>query len=194
MPMIYTDDIQATLVREKLRLFVVAIAESLTDNDDALDGRDREPDKLEYQDGFEYAAPAYLNYYWSSGTGTPMHDKLIQRLLDSQAEEWARQYPTRPSLPDIMTDDDESEYRNEAEEWEVAALQDEVIYVRVEAIRKDGDITFRSCFMDEINRPFGDEFETELDESAFLALAGDELEALANKLAEAPYLVKAEDI
>lgn len=194
MPMLYTDEIQETLVREKMRLVMLAIVESLGDNDEALDVRERELDKLEYQDGFEFVAPAHLSFYWSSGSGTPMHDKLIEKLIDSQAEEWKRQYPHRAGMLDILASDEESPIREEALEWEEAALQDEAIYIRVEAIREHGDIRFRSCFMNEINTPFGDEFESELDESDFLALAGDELETFANKLAEAPYLVKAEAI
>jgi hypothetical protein len=188
MPMFYCTDIQADTVREKMRLVMVALVENIGDNDEALDVRERELDKLEYQDGFEFVAPAHLSFYWSSGTGTPMHDKLIERLIDSQAAEWARQYPHRAGMLDILSGDDEGEFRNDAEEWEQAALQDEAIYIRIEAIRADGDIKFRSCFMNEVNIPYGDEYEVEIDESAFLALDGDDLEAFANKIAEAPYL------
>jgi hypothetical protein len=67
----YTDEIQDSVVREKLRLFVTQVAEMIGDNDEAADVRDRTPDKLEYQDGFEFVAPCYLGFYWSSGTGTP---------------------------------------------------------------------------------------------------------------------------
>jgi hypothetical protein len=185
--MFYCTDIHAETVREKMRLLMLALIENIGDNDEALDIRDREMDKLEYQDGFEFVVPAYLNYYWSSGTGTPMHDKLIQRLLDSQAEEWARQYPDRLGLAETMMADEDLPYRDDAEEWENAALTDEVIYLRIEMIRADGDIKFTACFMNEINIPFGDEYEVEIDESAFLTLEGEELEAFANKIAAAPY-------
>lgn len=189
MPMTYTDDIQATVIREKMRLVMLAIVESIGDNDEAVDARNRELDKLEYQDGFEFVAPAHLSFYSSSGTGTPLHDRLVQRLLDSQAEEWKRQYPHRASLPDILTadDDGEGEFRNEAEEWETAALQDEIIYIRVEAVRDGGQIRFRSCFMNEINIPYGDEFDIAIDDPEFIALDGDELEKFAAGIADAPY-------
>lgn len=190
--MTYTDDIQDSVVREKLRLFVGQIAEMIGDNDEAVDVHGRTPDKLEYQDGFEFVAPAYLSFYWSTGTGTPMHDKLIQRLIDMQEAEWARQYPNRKSIGDILSGDDE-EFRSEAEEWEEAALHDEAIFIRVEAIRDAGDIRFRSCFMNEINAPYGDEFEIDMPETEFLALADEGLEALAVKIAEAPYSAKLED-
>jgi hypothetical protein len=183
----YTDEIQDSVVREKLRLFVTQVAEMIGDNDEAADVRDRTPDKLEYQDGFEFVAPCYLGFYWSSGTGTPLHDKLIERLLDAQEYEWAQQFPARKSLRDILALDDDSEFRSEAEEWELAAFEDEVIYIRVEAIRDSGDIKFRSCFMNEINAPFGDEFERDMPEAEFLALEGDELETFAKEVAEAPY-------
>jgi hypothetical protein len=41
--------------------------------------------------------------------------------------------------------------------------------------------------MNEINAPFGDEFERDMPEAEFLALEGDELEAFAKEVAEAPY-------
>lgn len=190
--MSYTYGIQDSVVREKLRLFVGQVAEMIRDNDEAVDGYGREPDELEYRNGFEFVAPAYLNYYWSTGTGTPLHDTLIQRQIDLQEAEWARQYPNRKAIGDILSGDDE-EFRSEAEEWEEAALQDEAIYIRVEAFRDSGDIKFRACFMDEINAPYGKEFERDITESDFLALNGDGLEALAKELAEAPYSATLDD-
>jgi hypothetical protein len=188
MPMLYTDEIQETLIREKMRLLITAIAESIGDNDEAADVRERTPDRLEYQDGFEFVAPCHLGFYWSSGTGTPMIDGLIERLIKSQAEEWAREYPNLLGMEEILTGDDEGEFRSEAEEWEQAAFEDEVIFIRVEIINDHGDIKLRSCFMNEINIPYGEELQVTLDESAFLALDGEELEALATRIAEAPYL------
>jgi hypothetical protein len=190
----YTDEIQDAVVHEKLRLFVTQVAEMIGDNDEAADVHNRTPDKLEYQDGFEFVAPCYLNFYWSSGSGTSLHDKLIERLMDSQGEEWARTYPNRKSLNDIMCGDEGEEFRSEAEEWEIAALEDEAIYIRVEAIRDHGDIKFRSCFMNEINAPYGKEFERDMPEAEFLALEGDELEAFAKEVAEAPYNVTGDDL
>jgi hypothetical protein len=183
----YTDEIQDTVIREKLRLFVTQVAEMIGDNDEAADVHNRTPDKLEYQDGFEFVAPCYLSFYWSSGTGTPLHDKLVECLLDAQEYEWAQQYPARKPLRDILALGEDSEFRSEAEEWELAAFEDEAIYIRVEAIRDHGDIRIRSCFMNEINAPYGDEFERDMPEAEFLALEGDELEALAKEVAEAPY-------
>jgi hypothetical protein len=190
----YTDEIQDTVIREKLRLFVTQVAEMIGDNDEAADVYQRTPDKLEYQDGFEFVAPCHLGFYWSSGTGTPLHDKLIEQLLDAQEYEWAQQFPGRKSLRDILALDEDSEFRSEAEEWELAAFEDETIYIRVEAIRDHGDIRIRSCFMNEINAPYGDEFERDMPEAEFLALEGDELEALAKEVAEAPYNVTGDDL
>ena len=187
--MFYCTDIQETVVREKMRLLMAALIENVGDNDEALDVRDRTMDKLEYQDGFEFVAPAGLSYYWSTGTGTPMLDKLIERLVAAQAAEWAEQFPDKPGMLDLLAGDDSPD-REEAGAWEMAALDDEVVYLRIEMIREHGDIKFRSCFMNEVNIPYGDEYEVELSDAEFLALDGDELEAFANKIAAAPYEAK----
>lgn len=192
MPMFYCTDIQADTVREKMRLLMAALIENVGDNDEALDVQNRTMDKLEYQDGFEFVAVASLGFYWSSGTGTPMQDKLIERLIDAQAAEWAEQFPDKPGMLDLLAGDDSPD-RDEASEWEMAALDDEVIYLRIEFVRDHGDIKFRSCFMNEINIPYGDEYEVELSDAEFLALEGDELEAFANRIAAAPYEAKLED-
>jgi hypothetical protein len=186
--MAYFGDVQDATVKGKLGLFMTAVAELICDNDEAIDGHGRTPDELEFRDGFEFTAPAYLNFYWSTGTGTPFQDKLIERLIDSQAEEWARQFPNRAPMLDILSGDDDGEFRSEAEEWEQAALQDEAIYIRVEAFRDHGDIKFRSCFTNEINAPLEEELEIVMAESEFLALDSDGLESLGNRIAEAPYL------
>lgn len=190
--MAYFADIQDATVREKLKLFMGVVAELIDDNDEAVDGRGREPDKLEYQDGFEWVAPAHLSFYWSSGTGTQWQDKLIDGLINSQNEEWKRQYPHRQSMLDILAGEDEGEFRNEAEEWEQAALLDEIIYIQVEAVRDSGDIKFRSSFTNEINVPYRKEFEITLNESEFLTLDDEGLEKLGRKLAEAPYEAQAD--
>lgn len=189
--MAYFGDIQDAAAREKLRMFVAAVAEKACDDDEAIDGRGREPDKLDYQDGFTWSAPAWLSFYSSTGTGTPWQDKLIERLIDSQAREWAEQYPNRAGMLDILSadDDGEGEFRSEAEEWETAALEDEAIYIRFEAHRESGDIVIRACFCDEINAPYGKEFEERIDEAEFMAMDSDALEALGNRVAEAPYSI-----
>lgn len=186
--MAYFGDIQDSTVRDKLGLFMGALAEMIRDNDEALDAHEREPERLEFRDGWEFSAPAYLSFYWSTGTGTPWQDRLIDKLMDSQEAEWAAQYPARAPLRDILALDEDSEFRSEAEEWELAALQDEAIYIRIEAFRDHGDIKFRSCFTDEINAPYGEELEIIVPEEEFLSLDGDGLESLANRIAEAPYL------
>lgn len=184
MPMIYTDEIQAGTVRHKMSALMAAIIESLTDNDEALDKR--EPDELEYQDGYTLTMPAGLSYYWSTGTGTPLLDSLVEGVLASQAVEWARQYPQRAPLPDCCSE--ESEFAEEAQEWELAAFEDETVYLRVEIIRDAGDIQFLACFTNEMSAPHGVEYRETMDESAFLTLDGAELEALCDRIAEAPYL------
>lgn len=187
--MAYFGDVQDTAIDAKLKAFVTTIGEYIGDNDEAVDARDRDADKLSYGKGFEWCASAWLSYYNSTGTGTPLHDKLCERLFDAQAAEWARQYPNRASLGDILSGDSD-EFRDEAEEWETAAYQDEAIFIRVEATRADGDIKFRSCFMNEISVPYGDEFEVEMAESEFMALDSEGLESLGKRLAEAPYEVQ----
>lgn len=186
--MAYFGDIQDASVRTKLAQFIAAVAELACDDDEAVDGRGRTPDKLDYQDGFTWSAPAWLSFYSSTGTGTPWQDKLIDRLINSQAQEWAEQYPNRAGMLDILSaDDDEGEFRSEAEEWETAALADEAIYLRFEMHRDSGDIVIRACFCDEINAPYGDEFEERIDEAEFMAMDSDALETLGKRVAEAPY-------
>ncbi len=186
MVMLYTDEIQADVIRHKMRAVLAAIVESMTDNDEALDDK-REAEELEYQDGFTFTSPAALSFYSSMGSGTPMIDSLVQRHLDAQGREWASQFPSRASLSDCATDDG-GEFQDEAQQWDDAALNDETIYIRVEVINDHGRIKFTACFTDEINAPHGVEYLETIDESAFLALDGDELESLANRVAEAPYL------
>jgi hypothetical protein len=182
--MTYTDEIQADCIRGKMQALIAAIGESMRDNDEALE--ERAPESLEYQDGFTLVMPAALSFYQSTGTGTPMLDSLAERHLDAQAAEWARQYPQRAPLPDCASD--EGEHSDEAQEWETAALEGETVWMRVEIVRKVGDVQFMACFTDEVNAPHGPEYRETMDESAFLALDGPELESLAARIAESPYL------
>ncbi len=192
--MTYCDEIQDSVIDKKLSLFMTGIVEMIGDNDEAVDSSHRTVEKMQYQNGYEFSAAAWLSYYWSTGTGTPLHDGLIERLMKSQGETWAEHFPDRKSIDDIMTSDDANEpHRNEAEEWEQAALLDEAIFIQVEAVRSDGDIKFTSSFTNEINRPYGNEFEIEIEESAFMAMDGDDLEKLAKQIASAPYEAKLDD-
>jgi len=182
--MIGIDHIQGEIIRLKMQLLLEAIVENMTDNDEALDKRETE--ELTHKDGFEVTMPAHLGYYWSTGTGTPMIDKLVERQLALQADEWKRQYPTRASLPDCC--DDASEFSDEAQEWELAAFEDETIYAEIGIYRENGEIHFSACFMDEINAPYEERYQETMDEKAFLILADQDLEALADRISEAPYL------
>jgi len=179
MAMLYTDHIQAATIDAKMAAVMIAVVESMTDNDEALDRR--EPEKLEHQDGFTVSMYAALSFYSSTGTGTPMLDALISRAEDAQASEWARQFPDRPPLYDMD--------QPEAEEWRDAALEGEDVWARVEITRESGgDILFASCFTDEVNAPHGVEYRERMAESAFMNLDGDALESLAQRIAEGPYL------
>lgn len=184
------NEIQTKLIVEKMKLVMFEIADNIRDNDEAVDAYKRDPEPMEYQQGFEFCAPAWLSYYWSTGTGTPMHDKLIEQLQTAAAESWAEQYPDRPSIDDIMTGDDESEFRHEAEDWEQSAFEDEAIYIQVECVRSDGDIKFTASFTNEINYPLAPEFEIEFTDNEFLALDGEALEGWIKQIAEAPYQEK----
>lgn len=178
MPMTYTTDIQAATVRAKLRALIDAVVEAMIDGDEALDRR--EPEPLAYEDGFTVSMCASLSFYDSTGTGTPLLDARIARAEDAQAAEWARQYPERAPLFDSDHPD--------AEGWKDVALDGEDVWARVEITRDGGDVVFASCFTDEVNAPIGIEYRERMAEDAFMALDGPELESLAQRVAEGPYL------
>ena len=178
MAMTYTDDIHAATVRAKMSALMGAVVEMMADDDEALDHR--EPEPLEYQDGFTVSMPAPLSFYSSTGTGTPMLDSLIAKAEEAQAAEWARQYPDRSPLFDSDHPD--------AEGWKDAALDGEDVWARVEMTREGEDILFTSCFTDAVNAPHGVEYRERMAESAFLSLDGADLETLARRIASGPYL------
>lgn len=178
MPMTYTTDIQAATVRAKMAALIAAVVEIMTDEDEALDRH--EPEALDHQDGFTVSMCAALSFYSSTGTGTPLLDARIARAEDAQAAEWERQHPDRAPLF-------ESDHPD-AEDWKDAALEGEDVWARVEITRDGGDVVFAACFTNEVNAPIGVEYRERMAEDAFMALDGDDLESLARRLAEAPYL------
>lgn len=180
--------LRASTITYKMELFITALKERLNDNDEAIDGYNRSHTPLDHSTGFEYVAPAWVSFYWSTGTGTAMHDALIQRELDAQAQEWARQYPERPSLANCCADED-SPYSDEAQEWEIAALQDEAIYISATIEwREDADeVRIESYFMDQVNSQLNDGLRVHLTGNEFLTLSDEDCETLIQRLADAPY-------
>lgn len=176
--------IQDSTVDYKLAAIMAAIVETMTDSDEALDKR--EPESLEYRQGFTASLPAGLSYYWSTGTGTPLLDSLVQSHLDSQAAEWARQYPQRVALPDCASG--EGEFSELAQEWEQLAIEGEHAWARIESVRESGQVTFKSCFTDSGNQPHGLEYSETLSESDLLAIDGKQLGSLIARVAQGPYL------
>jgi hypothetical protein len=178
MPMTYTDAIQAATIEAKISALIVAVVEIMTDNDEALDRRD--PEKLERKNGFTVTMVAALSFYSSTGTGTPMLDSLISEAEDSQAAEWARQYPDRAPLYESDHPDVES--------WRDAALEGEDVFARVEIVREGDSVIFASCFTDVVKAPHGVEYRERMGVEPFIALDGDDLESLARRIADGPYL------
>lgn len=178
-----SSEIQADTIRHKMRAVLDSIIEQVTDDDEALEKRN--PAALDFEDGFTVSMPAGLSYYWSTGTGTPLQDRCIQRCIDAQAAEWALQFPQRAPMEDCASN--EGEHSEEAQEWETAALEDETIWLRVEIVRTAGDIALKACFTDEINAPIEFEWRESISEEDFLGLDGQGLDDLVSLIAEAPY-------
>lgn len=187
MPMTYTDHIQNLTIMAKMRAVVEAMAELAGDNDEALDTHGREAEINSAMELVEWIAPAWLSFYSSSGTGVPFQDRLIERHEEAQAAEWARQYPSRASLFACAADDG-GEHQEEAHEWLDAALQEEAIFLALGAHLHKGMVEIRAAFTDEINAPVGGKrFERKITQEDFLALEGDELEALVVEAIDTAY-------
>lgn len=169
-----------------IQQLAIALAEYISDNDEAIDGYNRDPSPMESRNGFEWCAPAYLSLYNSTGTGTPWQDRIIERLEQAQADEWERQYPQRKGLM-FCAYDESGEYTLEAQEWLDAALDDEAIYCGFEIFADGDDITIRAGFTDEINRPLAMEFNESIGVPEFLAMNDAALEALIARIADAIY-------
>ena len=187
MPMTYADDIQEITVKAKMEAVLYAMSEYARDGDEALDAYNRDVSPMHYGVGFEWCAPASLSFYRSTGTGAPFHDQRIERCEQAQADEWARQYPSRAGLFDCHADED-GEFRQEAEEWIDAATDEEFVYLTLEIELRDGDVIVRASFGDEINAPVGAIwFEERIAQDDFMRLDTDELEALIQRAVDIAY-------
>lgn len=186
MPMTYTDDVQHMTITAKMEAVLYAMKELASDNDEALDAYNREVDLYDRRNRMEWTCPAWLSFYSSTGTGAPFQDRLIEKHEQAQADYWKEHFPARADLFTCAAD--ENEHQEEAHEWLDAALDDEAIYLQLEAERRDGDVIIRAGFSDEINRPVGGQwFERRIDESDFLKLEGAELESLINEAIDTAY-------
>lgn len=172
---------------KQIEQLAIALAEYISDNDEAIDGYNRTPSSTEYRNGFEWCAPVYLSMYNSTGTGEPWQDRLIERLEQAQADEWARQYPQRNGLI-FCAYDESGEHALEAQEWLDAALEDEAIYCAFEIFADGDNITIRAGFTDEINRPIATEFIESISAPEFLAMDDAAMQSLIERIADAIYM------
>ena len=187
MVMTYTDDVQVATIKAKMEAVLDAMRELASDGDEALDAYNRPIAPMHYGTGFEWCAPAPLGFYGSTGTGTLFIDKLIERCEQSQADEWARQYPSRVGLFECYGEGG-GEFYQEAEEWIDAATDEQWIYLSLEIELRDGDVIIRAALGDEINRPVGGKwFEERIDQDDFLKLGGKDLESLVTRAINTAY-------
>lgn len=181
----YSRGIQNKTILAKMHSAITVLAQIIGDSDEAIDSHKREASPMEYSDGFEYTAPAYLSYYSSTGTGVSWQDALIERLEKAQAGYWADEHPDRPDLFDEARAD-ESSLQAEAQEWLDAALEGECIYLQLEIQKNESDITIRAEFSDEINRPYTSHVVTiPIDE--FMAMDDEALEKLLDGITAKVY-------
>lgn len=178
--------IQAETIRYKMQQVAHALSERITSSDEAIDGYNRVPNAMEYSDGFEWVAPASLSYYSSTGTGAPWQDRLIEEHEKAQAEEWAKQYPTRANLFETAQDDN-SRWQNEAQEWIDAALHDEFIYCAFSIFRDDDELTLTAGFTDEVNRALASEFKETIDAAEFASMDDQAIQALIERVTDTIY-------
>lgn len=176
-------------IQQSMEQFASALTEYIGDNDEAIDSYGRAPEPMEYRNGFEYTAPAYLNFYSSTGTGAPWQDRIIERLEQAQADKWAQQFPDRADLFTVAALD-ESPLQSEAHEWLDAALEGEAIYISFEIFSDDDDVTIRASFTDEINAPLATQFDESMTSAEFLAMDDDASTALIERIADAIYTAK----
>lgn len=180
--------IQTDTIRHKAIALANAAIEQFGMNDEALDTYGRNAEIDSYGD-VTWCAPAWLSYYSSTGRGTDWQDKLIERCEESQADEWARQYPNRKGLLQCAYDGD-SRYESEAQEWLDAALGDEAIYLSFEIRMTDSDVIITSGFGDDINAPLAQQFKRTIGRDEFLLMPDDELSALINEIETVVYTGK----
>jgi hypothetical protein len=186
--MSYTNHIQETIILEKIKEVVKATSCFIGDNDDAVDWSNKKPEEMVYNNclfdnkGYTISFHVDLSYYWSTGSTTPITQNLIENCFKDTAVYWTETYPNRPSYEDCL--DDESEYANEAQQWEVETLGDTNIWLRVEGTLKDNDIIFSCSYTDEICSPYGKEFRETFSLEDFLLLSSNELETFVEKLGQ----------
>lgn len=187
MVMTYTDDVQHLTIAAKMEAVIESMKELASDGDEALDAYNRPVDLHDARNRVVWTAPAWLRFYSSTGTGAPFQDRLIEKHEEAQAGYWKEHFPARADLFTCASDD-EGEHQEEAHEWLDAALEDEAIYLNLEAERRDGDVIIRAGFGDEINRPVGGKwFEERIDEDDFLKLDGQALESLVTRAIDTAY-------
>ena len=113
----------------KAYTLALAIADGMKNNDEAIyyygDNEGIEPIETAARDGFipytsggfEICLPASLNHAYGSGSVPAPIQPIIDSWLKDCADDWAREYPDRPSLMDCICGDDES-LRDAACEYE----------------------------------------------------------------------------
>ena len=111
----------------------LAIADGMKSNDEAIycygETEGIEPIESEFRDGFipytsggfEICLPASLYSANSSGRIPAPLQSIIDGWLKDCADDWAREYPEKPSLEDCVCGDDD-DLRAEAEEFETDYL------------------------------------------------------------------------
>jgi hypothetical protein len=184
--MTYADDVNHLTITAKMEAVIEAMKELASDGDEALDAYNRDVDLHDRRNRVEWTCPTWLSYYSSTGTGAPFQDRLIEKHEATQAAHWKEYFPARADLFTCAAD--EGEHQEEAHEWLDAALDDEAIYLQLEAERRDGDVIIRAGFSDEINRPVGGKwFEERIDQDDFLTLDDATLETLIHRAIDTAY-------
>jgi hypothetical protein len=196
----------------------LAIADGMKSNDEAIyyygETEGVEPIESQARDGFipytsggfEVCLPASLHSAYSSGRNPAPLQPIIDGWLKDAADEWAREFPDRPSLDDCACGDDEK-LRQEAWDYESDYLcnSDECYFWKARVMFLDSDdrqnqsgkpevfidaylntdigygrdhIPWMPHYGGKANQTIGS-FKLTIPADSFAALDDDELEALA---------------